>query len=61
MQAGVAAGPPGAGCWMVDLVRRVDDRDGGDDVSCGSGPNGGGGEAVVPCAAERSTGVRVLV
>ena len=45
MQAGVAFGPPGAGCWLVDRVRRCKGGGGGG-VDCDrNGPCGGGTEA----------------
>ena len=42
LQAGISAGPPGAGCWMIDSVRR---GDGGRDGARG-GDDGGGGDGV---------------
>ena len=42
LQSGISAGPPFAGCWLVDTVK-LDDRWGGDRDGTGAdGPTGGG-------------------
>ena len=42
MQAGISAGPPGAGCWLVDGVRLDDGGGGGDGDPLDDGGDGGG-------------------
>ena len=42
LQAGVSAGPPGAGCWLFDSIY----LNGGGDGSQGSGDDGGSGDGV---------------
>ena len=42
MQAGVAAGPPHNGCWLVESVRRVGGDDDGDGGRDSDDPSGGG-------------------
>ena len=42
MQAGVAAGPPHNGCWLVESVRRLGGDDDGDAGRDSDDPSGGG-------------------
>ena len=59
MQMGISAGPPGAGCWMVDEVKPPDRRDRDRDYGSQGGP-GDGPLVSVPTPSESPRGPGLL-